>query len=121
MGDHPLITAISRKNYPIRPRTAPGIHLLITQDGKFIIRPGIWECETLIVFVLVWILVAANSLVVFIVIVALLDSGGDVGRRVAGCATGFGTLAGLEEGFAEGERGQAEGKREEKLEWISTC
>ena len=79
MGDHPLITAISRKNYPIRPRTAPSVHLLITQDRKLIIRPGIWKCEPLIVFVLVWVLVATDGLVVFIVVVALLDGGRDVG------------------------------------------
>lgn len=121
MGDHPLISPISRENHSIRPRTTSSIHLLITQDRKLIIRPCIWESETLIVFVLVWILVAADGLVVFIVIIALLDGGGDVGRRVAGCAAGFGTLAGLEEGVAEGERRQAEGEEEEKLEEISTC
>lgn len=74
-----LITPIFRKNHPIRSRTTPRIQLLITQDRKLIIRPRIWERETLIVFVLVWVFVAADSLVVFIVIVTLLDGGGDVG------------------------------------------
>ena len=78
MGNDPLISPISRENHPIRPRTTTRIHLLITQDRKLIIRPGIWEGETLVVFVLVWILVAADGLVVLVVIVALLDGGGDV-------------------------------------------
>ena len=121
MGNHPLVSPISRKNHPIRPRATPRVHLLITQDRKLIIRPCIWECETLIVFVLVWVLVAADGLVVFIVIVSLLDGGGDVGLRVAGCTAGFGTLAGVDEGGAEGERWQREGEGKEKLEWISTC
>lgn len=75
MGNDPLISPISRKNHPIGPRATTRIHLLIAQDGKLIIRPSVWECETFVVFVSVWILVAADGLVVSIVDVALLDGG----------------------------------------------
>lgn len=68
-----------------------------------------------------WVLVAANSLVIFVVIVALLDGGGDVGLSVAGRAAGFSTLARADQRVAEGERGQGEREGEEKLEWISIC
>lgn len=68
-----------------------------------------------------WVLVAANSLVIFVVIVALLDGGGDAGLSVAGRAAGFSTLARADQRVAEGERGQGEREGEEKLEWISIC
>lgn len=91
--DHALVRPISGEDDPIGSRTASSIHLLITQDGEFVIGSSVWEGEALVVFVLVRIFIVAHRGPVLVVAVALLHGRVDVILRVACIAASFSALA----------------------------
>lgn len=93
MCDHALVRATPSEDNTISTGTASGIHFLVAQDGKLVVRSSIWEGEALVVFVLVRIFIAAHCGPVLVVAVALLHGGGDVILGIACVAACFSTLA----------------------------
>lgn len=93
MCNHALVRPIPSEDDTISSRTDSIIRLLITQNGKFIVRSSIREGEALVILVLVRITIAANRGPVLVVAVALLDGGINVILRIACATAGFCTLA----------------------------
>ena len=83
MCNNTFIRPIPSEDHTIRPRTTTSIRLKAAQDWELVVRPRIREADTLVIFVLVWVLAGTDCLVVGVVVVALLDSGVDVGLVVA--------------------------------------
>ena len=93
MCNYPLVRPISRENDTISSRTASSINILITQDGKFVIRSSIWKGEIFVVVILVRVFIAAYSGPILVITVALLYGGVNVILGITCTATGLCTLA----------------------------
>lgn len=83
MGDDSFVSSISSEDNPVSTRTPTRIDFVVIQDWELIVRARIRECETLVVFILVRILIAADCLALLVVAVALLYSSVDVGMGIA--------------------------------------
>ena len=111
MSYHALVAAIPSEDDTISSRTSSSIDLLVSQDGEFVVRSGVWEGEALVIVVLVRIVVVTHGRARLVVAVALLHGGVDVVLRVACAAAGFCTLA-LRSVSLDGDTGTREAEHE---------
>ena len=89
MRDDALVRPISSEDDAVSSGTASSVNLLVTQNGKLVIRSTIWEAEAFVVVVLMRIFIVAHGGVVLIVAVTLLHGGIDVILGIARAAAGF--------------------------------
>lgn len=102
------------KHHTVRPGRTPRIRLVRGQNRELVVRRLYGEIEVLVVVVDVWVVAAANGLVLLVVIVAGLFGSVGVIAGVAVTATGVVARAGLnvlgegQGGLDEEERGESE-------------
>ena len=134
MCDHALVRPTSSKDDTIGSRTASGINILVTQDGKFVVGTIIWKGEAFVVVILVRVFIVAHSGPILVIAVALLHGSVDIILGIACAATGFCALAlgdvrsrELYEGRQTntkkrvGEDGDGEGQCNECLSFVNSC
>jgi len=55
MRDDALISAAACDDHSIRTRRATRVEIPVAQDGEFVVWGWVWEAETLVVVVLMWV------------------------------------------------------------------
>lgn len=89
MSDDTGILARGVEDDPVCARTTPIIHIVVAQDGEFVVGTGHPEVEPFIVVVDVWVAVRTLGLAFLVELVALLQGAVDVALPVADTAAGF--------------------------------
>lgn len=117
MGNHTRQLAAIVEHNTVRTGAATIVHVVVGQDGEFIVRPGDGEVEILVVVVLVRIV--AGLAAGLVQGVALLDGGVDVAGSVADGAAGGCALAGDQDGGGRDIEEEEGGEGEELAERIT--
>ena len=104
MRNNPFIPPLPSKDHFNNARTSARIRHFAAQDRGLVVRRGVGELETLIVFVLMGVIIIAYCCAVFIGTIAYLDGDIDISHAIAGRAADFDALTSLWK-FRMGERG----------------